>query len=104
MSNLRVNTEVQASVILCCPKCEHSIGVNKVDRSDYYSNMASQLPLKGSQIRDRTPPPVPPSIPLVNKKEESADNEMNDTAGNPAVDIPTTTTLSSKSEEVLVGI
>ena len=40
----------------------------------------------------------------MNEKEESADDEMNDTAGTPAVDIPTAITLSSKSEEVLVGI
>ena len=107
VSKLRINTGVGATIMLCCAKCTLFTEVKPVSRSEYFSTgstMASPLPLKLSPTRERTPSPVPPSIALVNKKEEIADDEMSDTAGNQAVDIPISTTLSSKTEEVLVSI
>ena len=66
--------------------------------------MASSLPLKLSPTRERTPSPVPPQLSLVNKKKEIADDEMSVTAVVQAVDIPISTAVSSKSEEVLASI
>ena len=66
--------------------------------------MASPLPLKLSPTREKTLSPIPPPTTLVNKNEEIADDEMSVTAVNQAVDIPISTTVSSKSEEVLASI
>ena len=93
--------------MFCCAICNLFTEVKPVSRSQHFSTgstMASPPPLKLSPTRERTPSPIPPPIALVNNNEEIADDEMSVTAVNQAVDIPISTTVSSKSEEVLASI
>ena len=107
VNKLTMNTDIPQSVILCCPNCDPFIAVDKVDRSDYHQavlesnslNEASQPPLEGVPSAETTPSP-----PCESKKEEKADDEMDHAARSSVVEVQAATTLSSKSEEVLVGI
>ena len=104
---LRYKMGAGAAVVLCCSVCTFFIEVTLIHRSQYLlsgSAMASSLALQLSPTRERTPSPVPSQLPMMNKNEEIADDEMSVTAVSQAADNPISTAASSKSEEVSASI
>ena len=106
VNKLKIDTDIEQSVILCCPQCEPFIGVDKIDR-DYHQAVlessrlseASQPTLEGVPSDEGTP-----SLLRESKQEEQADDGMDFAEDSPIVYVQATAAVSSKSEEVLFGI
>ena len=71
VNKLKIVTDIEQSVILCCPHCEPFIGVDKIDR-DYH-----QAVLESSRLSEASQPTLEgilfdagtPLLPRESKKE-----------------------------------